>query len=282
MSDEKLIAEAILQLKQESSVIKDYIFPIAMALFSSLIGAVVGYRVYLRQEKLTAEKRKLDILNRWILIADEIHQSLLALKFNYHGGLTSHPYQRFLAIPSIIGINKEYQFDYYELAFITDLDSNNKWLNVGYLRSLFSNYEALRKLWVVRNEYNERVRIEFFNSQSSNKAYVDLNDAEIELYINQANLSFLIDCTERCIRLTDDLITEFYNFFNEFPLAIKHKVDLNLIKNHGFIIAFDMERNEAIKPLLIDSPKPDYMKISQITGRSVDELIERYKPLFQS
>ncbi|QIC62866.1 hypothetical protein [Acinetobacter schindleri] len=73
MNEEQLIAEAILQLKQESNVIKDYIFPIAMALVSSLIGAIVGYRVYLRQEKLTAERRKLDILNKWILIADEIH-----------------------------------------------------------------------------------------------------------------------------------------------------------------------------------------------------------------
>ncbi|WP_155757640.1 hypothetical protein [Acinetobacter schindleri] len=43
MNEEQLIAEAILQLKQESNVIKDYIFPIAMALVSSLIGAIVGY-----------------------------------------------------------------------------------------------------------------------------------------------------------------------------------------------------------------------------------------------
>lgn len=36
MSEEQLIAETILQLKQESDILKDYIFPIAMALFSSL------------------------------------------------------------------------------------------------------------------------------------------------------------------------------------------------------------------------------------------------------
>lgn len=281
MSKEQLIAEAILQLKQESSVIKDYIFPIAMALFSSLIGAIVGYRVYLRQEKLTTERGKLDILNKWILIADEIHQSLLALKFNYHGSLTSHPYQRFLAIPSIIGTNKKYQFNYYELAFITDFKSNNKWLNVGYLRSLFANYETLLSMWEIRNEFNEKVRIQFLNSKSGNKAYVDLDDAEIELYINQGDLSFLIDITERCLRLTDDLITEFYNFFNEFPHAVAHKVDLNLIKTYGFIIAFDMEKNKAIKPLLVDSPLPDYKKISELSGRSIEELMARYSSLFK-
>jgi hypothetical protein len=281
MSKEQLIAEAILQLKQESSVIKDYIFPIAMALFSSLIGAIVGYRVYLRQEKLTTERGKLDILNKWILIADEIHQSLLALKFNYHGSLTSHPYQRFLAIPSIIGTNKKYQFNYYELAFITDFKSKNKWLNVGYLRSLFANYETLLSMWEIRNEFNEKVRIQFLNSKSGNKAYVDLDDAEIELYINQGDLSFLIDITERCLLLTDDLITEFYNFFNEFPHAVAHKVDLNLIKTYGFIIAFDMEKNKAIKPLLVDSPLPDYKKISELSGRSIEELMARYSSLFK-
>lgn len=139
MSNEQVIAEAILQLKQDSNFIKDYVFPIAMALFSSLIGALVGYGVYLRQERLANEKKKLDILNKWILTADEIHQSLLALKFNYHGKLTSHPYQRFLVIPTIIGNDKKFQFDYHELAFISDFN-NNKWLNVGYLRSLFANY----------------------------------------------------------------------------------------------------------------------------------------------
>lgn len=281
MSEEQLIAEAILQLKQESSVIKDYIFPIAMALFSSLIGALVGYMVYLRQEKTTTERGKLDILNKWILIADEIQQSLLALKFNYHGRLTSHPYQRFLAIPSIIGTAKKYQFNYYELAFITDFESNNKWLNIGYLRSLFANYETLLSMWEIRNEFNEKVRIQFLNSKSGNKAYVDLDDAEIELYINQVDLSLLIDITERCLRLTDDLITEFYNFFNEFPHAVAHKVDLNLIKNYGFIIAFDMEKNKVIKPLLVDSPIPDYKKISELSGRSIEELMARYSSLFK-
>jgi len=37
MNEEQLIAEAILQLKQESNVLKDYIFPIAMALFLHLL-----------------------------------------------------------------------------------------------------------------------------------------------------------------------------------------------------------------------------------------------------
>ena len=89
MSEEQLIAEAILQLKQESNVIKDYIFPIAMALFSSLIGALVGYKVYLRQEKLTIERGKLDIANKWSIMAYQMHQQLISIKANYYDRLNS-------------------------------------------------------------------------------------------------------------------------------------------------------------------------------------------------
>lgn len=279
MSQEQLIAEAILQLKQESNVIKDYIFPITIALFSSLIGAVVGYFVYLRQEKLAAEKRKLDIVNKWILIADEIHQSLLSIKCNYHGNLTSHPYQRFLAIPSIIGTEKNFQLEYHELVFITDFEQF-KWLNVGYLRTLFANYNTLLSIWNIRNEFNEKIRLQFFKFDDRNTAYIDLSDAEIESNINQNDLSCLIDLTERALRLTDDLIIEFYKFLDEFPLVVRKKIDLKLVKNYGFILHIDMKANKAIQPLLQECPLPDYKKISKISGRTEEELMARYKPLF--
>lgn len=280
MNEEQLIAEAILQLKQESNVIKDYIFPIAMALVSSLIGAIVGYRIYLRQEKLTAERRKLDILNKWILIADEIHQSLLATKYNYYGNLTSHPYQRFLAVPSIIGMGQNYQFEYHELVFITD-QKETKWLNVAYLRTLFANYNTLLSMWNIRNEINDKVRIQFFKANNLNIVYADLSDEEIESKINQSDLSCLIDLTERSLRLTDDLIIEFYKFLNEFPAAVSRKIDLNLLKNYGFILHLDLKTNKAIHLLLEECPLPDYKKISKITGRTEEELMARYSPLFK-
>ena len=280
MSEEQLIAEAILQLKQESSILKDYLFPIAMALFSSFVGACAGYLVYLRQEKMAAERRKLDIINKWILIADEIHQSLLSIKLNYYGSLTSDPYQRFLAIPSIVGTEKKYQYDYHELVFITDCE-NIKWLNVGYLRTLFANYDTLLSLWNIRNEFNEKVRIQFFKSDDDNIAYIDLSDSEIDTKINQSDLSCLIDLTERCLRLSDDLIIEFYKFLDEFPKAVSKKIDLKLTKNHGFILNIDMKKNKAIQSLLAESPLPDYKKISKISGRSEEELMARYKKLFE-
>lgn len=89
-------------------------------------------------------------------------------------------------------------------------------------------------MWKIRNEFNEKIRIQFFETTLENRAYVDLSDDEIELHINQSDLSFLIDITERSIQLTDDLVREFYNFFNEFPLAASSKVKLKLIKKLWF------------------------------------------------
>ncbi|OTG63214.1 hypothetical protein B9T28_13820 [Acinetobacter silvestris] len=180
----------------------------------------------------------------------------------------------------MVGTEKKYQYDYYELVFITDYE-NVKWLNVGYLRTLFANYDTLLSLWNIRNKFNEKVRIQFFESDDNNTAYIDLNDIEIESKINQSDLSCLIDLTERCLRLNDDLIIEFYNFLDEFPKVVSKKIDLKLTKNHGFILYFDMKKNKAIQPLLEESPLPDYKKISKISGRSEEELMARYKKLFE-
>ena len=214
------------------------------------------------------------------MIADEIHQSLLATKYNYYGNLTSHPYQRFLAVPSIIGMGQNYQFEYHELVFIT-AQKETKWLNVAYLRTLFANYNTLLSMWNIRNEINDKVRIQFFKANNLNIAYADLSDEEIESKINQSDLSCLIDLTERSLRLTDDLIIEFYKFLNEFPAAVSKKIDLNLLKNYGFILHLDLKTNKAIHLLLEECPLPDYKKISKITGRTEEELMARYSPLFK-
>ena len=281
MSNEQLIADAILQLKNDTNIFKDYLFPIAMAFFSSLIGAVAGYFVYLRQEKSANEKRKIDLINKWILIADELHQNILSIKLNYHGRLSAHPYQRAIFIPVIIKPEKKYQFDYFELAFITESKITSQWLSIPFLRTLFANYEVLVSIWSKRNEFYLKVRDQLFESQQASGAFVDLSDEEIEKYTDHSDLSTLIDLTERALRLTDDLVIEYYNFLYKFPNVVKNKVDLKLISNYTKIIETGIENNKAIHSLLIDSPKPDYEKISELSGRSIEELMARYSSLFK-
>lgn len=102
MSEAQLIAYAILQLKSESNVFKDYLFPIGMAFFSSLIGAIIGYLIYLRQEKKTLEKYKLDMTNKWLLMAYHIFQQLIGFKESYYKVIDSNPVHRVLTVPTIL------------------------------------------------------------------------------------------------------------------------------------------------------------------------------------
>lgn len=279
MEDIKILTQAILSLKQETNYFKDYIFPIAIAFFSSFIGALLAYFVFHRQERIVAEKLKLDTVNKWFLLGDELHQSLIAIKFNYYNQLNSDPYQRVFAVPSILLNEENYRFDYHELVFISDVNGK-KWSNIPYLRTLFSNYSSLISIWKTRNNLNEKVRSQIMKANDKNITYIDLVDSQIEVFANQSDLATLIDLTETALRLTDDLIIEFHNFLNEFPNTVKDKIKLNLIKNYGFVLRYDSSNNESIKSILKVTPLPNYAKLSIILGRSEEELMARYSSLF--
>lgn len=277
MSEEQLIAEAILQLKQESNVIKDYIFPIAMALFSSLIGAIVGYKVYLRQEKLGIEKEKLNIINKWILLSNEVQQDLLAIKQNYIKGVNKDPYKRIFNIPTILLNKKNYNLEYQELAFIENV-SPSKFSHIPYLRTIFENYIDLVSIWAKRNELNDEVKAQIINKIPQNLTYFDVSRELIDKSVDQSKFAALIDLTEIVIRYTDDLIIELESLNNELPLISKKAVDMKCLKNFGSILNYG--RSTSIE-LLSECPLPDFKKLSTILGRSEEELMARYNPLFK-
>ena len=87
MDDIQALTQVISSIKQEENYFKDYIFPVASSFFSSFIGALLAYFVFHRQERIVEEKLKLDNVNKWLLLADELHQSLIAIKFNYYDHL---------------------------------------------------------------------------------------------------------------------------------------------------------------------------------------------------
>lgn len=281
MSDEQIIAEAILQLKQESSIIKDYIFPIAMALFSSFIGAVVGYRVYLRQEKIAVEKRKLDVVNKWLMMAYQIHQQLIGIKEHYHKNLNAKPISRALSVPTILKEHKIYSFEYYELAFMASSKGSNKY-NLGSLGLIFDNYENLIVILNKRNEVNEQFKRQLLKALGVNSTVTTVSEKDILNNIDPVLLSILIDLTELILRYTDDLIIQFYNFLNEFPQEARKKIELKKLKNYGGILNFNIESNGYIQELLKEIPLPNFKQISEISGKTEEELVARYRPLFNS
>lgn len=279
MNEEQLIAEAILQLKQESNILKDYIFPIAMALFSSLIGALMGYWIYLRQERVAIEKRKLEIINKWILMADEIQQSLIAIKFNYHKKLCNDPLKRLFAIPYILIDEKIFDFPYQELVFLSD-NSTSKWNNIPYIRTLFSNYPSIICMLKARNETIEKIKIRLLASTPLNTSFVDLDFQTILNLSDQSELAKALDLSEWLIVLIDSLIGEFDHFLNEFPEIAKQKIDFKFIKGYGSILTYKPNKNDEFNLILEKAPLPDYKKISKILGQTEEELMARYRPLF--
>lgn len=279
MNEEQLIAEAILQLKQESNVLKDYIFPIAMALFSSFIGAVVGYFVYLRQEKIAVEKRKLDMANKWLIMAYQMHQQLIGIKEHYYNNLNTNPISRVLSVPTILREHKIYNFDYYELAFMASTNSSTKY-NLGRLGLIFDNYENLMTILRKRDELNEQLKSQLLISMGISSAVTTVSEEEILNNIDHILLSVLIDLTELVLRYTDDLVIQLYNFLDEFPEEARKQIKLKNLKNYGGVLNFDLKSNSYIQELLTEVPLPNFKKISEISGKPEEELMARYRPLF--
>lgn len=279
MNEEQLIAEAILQLKQESNVLKDYIFPIAMALFSSFIGAVVGYFVYLRQEKIAVEKRKLDMANKWLIMAYQMHQQLIGIKEHYYNNLNTNPISRVLSIPTIWREHKIYNFDYYELAFMASTNSSTKY-NLGRLGLIFDNYENLMTILRKRDELNEQLKSQLLISMGISSAVTTVSEEDILNNIDHILLSVLIDLTELVLRYTDDLVIQLYNFLDEFPEEARKQIKLKNLKNYGGVLNFDLKSNSYIQELLTEVPLPNFKKISEISGKPEEELMARYRPLF--
>ncbi|WP_338560351.1 hypothetical protein [Acinetobacter sp. KS-LM10] len=60
----------------------------------------------------------------------------------------------------------------------------------------------------------------------------------------------------------------------------KDKINLKLIKSYGFILKYDSSNNDDITLFLKENPSPDYTKLSNILGRSEEELMARYSSIF--
>lgn len=112
------LVRAIESLRNEPSLFKDYLFPIASAFFTSLLGAGVAYYTLRHQEGIQIEKQKMDAANKWLLLVESARSTLLAIKSNYHGELTADPVQRVGIVPNILIHADPIVERYDELSFI--------------------------------------------------------------------------------------------------------------------------------------------------------------------
>ena len=276
----KLIVQAIESLKTESNVFKDYIFPIASAFFSSLLGAGIAYFFFRYQEKIKIEKNKMDIVNKWILLAEDAHLNLIAIKQNYQGKLTDLPLQRALTIPHIIFSPQPILEKYSELSFLAPknkIQETEKWCNISRIKVMINNYNLLQDLWKKRNEIVRPIQ-EKLVAQYSNNSVINVTNEEIFVCVSKVDVLSLVDLTERTVNLTDDILIELEDFLTSFPNYAETLIDTKKIKDYGSVLKYLSNNNDpVIVEILKSSPKVNYQLLANLFGIKAEELEKRYK-----
>jgi len=275
-----LLVNAIDSLKQDQNVFKDYLFPVASALFTSLLGAGIAFFTLRHQEWVQIEKQKMDTTNKWTLLAEEARSSLIAIKGNYNERLTDNPFQRMGAVPSILFHADPIVVRYEELSFIISKASPNstdpeKWSQIPRIRAMISNYNYVLELWKQRNQIERPIR-ESIIAKSGGQAYVNMDQTTLMKLVSGAELSLVIDLTERLIRLTDDLIIELDDFLSKFPEMAKSLINTKRLKRYGVVLKYSNNGNQLLLDLIKKTPGVDYSTVEELFGESSEQLRQRH------
>ena len=287
MSEEAtLIAEAINSLKSESSVFRDYLFPVVSGFFSAILGACVAYFALGFQERNQLERSKLITCNDWTITIEDLFQSLIALKENYWSELGSHPFQRALAVRSLIDPRKSIEKNVADLSFLvptkSDPDSLKvKWRSLSRIGGLISNYNTLLSIWEKRNSFERPLREKLLNA-CGDSAFAEISHAEALRILGAKDLLSLIDLTERAVMLTDDLVIETNNFLEEFPGAAKSVIDMKRTKGFGTLIAFKNQDNPHLQDLLPRCPELDCKPLVGLFGEPEEKIKEHYQSVYRN
>jgi hypothetical protein len=274
----ELLVKAIEGLKQEPNYIKDYIFPIASALFTSVLGAGIAFFTLRHQEEIQFEKEKMNNANKWTLKIEEARASLIAIKGNYSGELLSDPFQRISAIPTILFHALPIAEDYQDLSFIVPKEGqeSEKWSQITQIRAMVSNYNYILKLWEQRNDLNQAFKVKLLQAHGNN-AHMKLSINDVIQAVGRADVVILIDLNERVIKLTDDLIRETDDFLSKFPKYAKSKIKYKRLKKYGSILTFSNNDNKKLLEIIERSPEVDFSPVEDLFGSTAEEINKRHE-----
>jgi hypothetical protein len=275
-----LIVKAIESLQQEANPLKDYLFPLIAAFFSSLLGAFVAYFTISHQDKIKLEKDRVHIINDWVLLAEGAMQSLISIKQNYHGKLSNNPFQRALVTRAFIHSTKKIDKNISELSFIIpkkdDTESiKEKWRQLPRIRAIIENYNFIIELWNKRSK-DGRPLIEKILKDHSNLAHAHVTQEQIFESVSPADFIVLIDLTEKAINFTDDFIIELNDFIAEFPKVGKSIINSKAIEKHGPIICYKTEDNPILLGLIEKEPEVDFAALAILFGLSIEDVKQEF------
>jgi hypothetical protein len=274
------VVQAIESLQQEPNLFKDYIFPIASALFTSILGAGIAYFTLRSQENIQIEKDKMNNTNKWTFLLEEAGTTLMAIKMIYYDQLSDNPIQRISAIPSILlnaqPINEKLE----SLSFIVKkLDSKTepeKWSQISKIKLMVNSYNNLIYLWEQRNSIDKPIK-EKLMAEFSNQGYIDISEQEAIQAIGPAKMVLLIDLTEKVVKFTDDLLIEINDFLINFPAYAKSRIKTKQLKRFGSVITYSNNGNTLLLAMLAKTPEPDFTSVEELFGKTSKEIKKRMK-----
>jgi len=278
-NDIELIVKAIESL--QTNVIKDYILPVSTVLMSGALGVGSAFYAVDKQEKNKIEIEKIKVINNTLLTAMDVRMNLISIKENYVDRITNHPIDRMLSVPPIMISDSKVQIELASLTFIVPKNNQavlNKWDNIGYISTIFSNYNSLLDIWDKRNniiiDLMPKIKEHFGKP---------MDTATLRRLIGDGAISQLSDLTEHALNHTDDLLIEVSAFLLGFSAIAKTKVNKKIATKFGQVIEASLPSYEEF-PKSVDIiskvPEVNYTLLSQLYGRSEDVLRERYRPIY--
>lgn len=280
--DWNLLIEAINNLKQEPSYLKDYLWPIVSGIFSALLGAGVAFWTIKHQERMQVEKDKLDSGNLLIMKVLQAQTSLVAWKKNYVQALSvstqggDDPIHRLLSVPRMIGKGSPIEYKVESVIFIAKQApgtmKDSSWRNIVRIFSMIENYNELQIIMAKRSMVYEKIVQLVSGTQRESSIEIE---TLLKLIPNQT-LKEAIDLTEKMIVLVDDLIIEMVSFLDEFPKIMQKSILTNKIKNYGSVIRTSSPPNEFIY-LYERCAKVDYKKLATIFHENEEIVSKLYK-----
>ena len=255
------LIKAIIELKPDQNLLKDYLWPIITGLLSALVGFLIAQWTIKHQEFIQLTKTKLDNGNSLALLIYQAQAKLIAIKKNYAKKLSdknpgfNDPTFRLLSIPrmerndllefkveSVIFIldNNQRKLNIWEKAITNKINSIEphtlNWKNLSRILSMIENHNQCQIVLEKRtNLFNSIIEILSKNTTSNS-----INEDFLKTITPPQLLKEAIDLTELLIIMIDDLIIEMSSFLNEFPKLMNATIDTKKIRQYGTVLSFEI------------------------------------------
>jgi hypothetical protein len=272
--DLQLLIKAIESIKPDDNLIKDYVYPIALAFISALMGSLLGYWVILKRTQEETEKDKIDSTNKLLLEAADCFHNLQAIKANYVGKLTEDPAQRLGCVPPILMHHRPSNPEFSGLFYLaratsetfknsTTKESQDNFQNIPRIKLIFENYNTALEMWKTRNELVLPI-FEAIVSGSSKTAVTNISFNHMTELVGYTKIAQLIDLNEKILSFTDSILSDFMMLMTELPDAAESLISKKIMKKYGKV--FKLEFSQKSKSLVLNRVPVNQDSLNKIIG----------------